>query len=149
MEQSTVVNNLSKIIGNKFAVLVENSIRTFSEKYATDNDTYFLLEAIYESKYNEIIKSLQENKILIKDNETAKNIAFMKDEELNPEKYQEVLKKKEIEEYKKNEVKSSDTYKCSKCKKSKCKITEKQTRAGDEPATTFVECLHCGHKFSY
>jgi len=59
------------------------------------------------------------------------------------------LKKKEMEEYKKNDVKSSSAFKCSKCKKSKCSVTQKQTRAGDEPATTFVTCLECGYNFSF
>ena len=148
MENDTI-DKLTEIIGKKYAILVEASIKSFSEKYANDNDASFLLDSIYEDKFNEIINSLKKNKNLIKDEKMAENIAFLKDEDLNPEKYEDILKKKEIELHKINEVKASDTYTCSKCKKSKCKITEKQTRAGDEPATTFVECLHCGHKFSY
>ena len=34
---------------------------------------------------------------------------------------------------------------CSKCKKSKCSVTQKQTRAGDEPPTTYITCLECGN----
>ena len=86
---------------------------------------------------------------LIKTEEHAKKIALLKPEELNPDKYEKLLKKKEIEEYKKNDIKSSSAFKCSKCKKSKCSVTQKQTRAGDEPATTFVTCLECGHQFSF
>ena len=40
-------------------------------------------------------------------------------EELNPDNYEKLLKKKEMEEYKKNDIKSSSAFKCSKCKKSK------------------------------
>ena len=79
----------------------------------------------------------------------AEKIAFLKPDQLNPDNYEKLLKKKELEEYKKNDVKSSSAFKCSKCKKSKCSVTQKQTRAGDEPATTFVTCLECGHQFSF
>ena len=30
-----------------------------------------------------------------------------------------------------------------------CQVTQKQTRSGDEPATTFVECIECGFMFKF
>ena len=38
---------------------------------------------------------------------------------------------------------------CSKCKKSRCQVAQKQTRSGDEPPTIFVTCLECGFCFTY
>ena len=54
-----------------------------------------------------------------------------------------------IEEYKKNNKAGSSAFTCVKCKKSRCEVSQKQTRAGDEPPTTFVTCLECGHTFKF
>ena len=140
---------LSKLIKKNFVKLVEKSINDFSVEYAEINDTPFLLESIYDTKVEEIINALTKNPEIISNEDDAKRIAFMKPEELNPDNYEKLLKKKEMEEYKKNDIKSSSAFKCSKCKKSKCTVTQKQTRAGDEPATTFVTCLECGYNFSF
>ena len=143
------INKLENIIGKKFCELIEKSILDFSIDYANVNETPFLMESIYDTKLDEIINALSKNKNLIKTDEDAINIALLKPEELNPDNYEKLLKKKEVEEYKKNDIKSSSAFKCSKCKKSKCSVIQKQTRAGDEPATTFVTCLECGYKFSF
>jgi len=140
---------LKDYINAQYIDLVEKSVSDFSNEYATVNDTPFLVDSIYDTKLEEIINALCKLPELIKNNEDALKIAFLKPEELNPDNYEKLLKKKEIEEYKKNDIKSSSAFKCSKCKKSKCSVTQKQTRAGDEPATTFVSCLECGHQFSF
>jgi transcription elongation factor S-II len=77
------------------------------------------------------------------------NVAYMKPEELNPEKYENFIKKREMEEHKKLNTVGSSVFTCSKCKKANCSVTQKQTRAGDEPPTTFVKCNECGHTFKY
>ena len=79
----------------------------------------------------------------------SKKLAFLKPEELNPEKYEQLIKKKEFEEYKKNNASSSNAFTCTKCKKSRCQVSQKQVRAGDEPPTTFVDCLECGFRFKF
>jgi len=43
----------------------------------------------------------------------------------------------------------TDEYKCGKCKKRKCKYSQAQTRAADEPMTTFVTCLNCGNRWKF
>lgn len=152
MDQSKI-NDTIKLLGKhtseKYAKLIEKSINEFSVEYSETNDMPSLLESIYDSKLDEIINALCKTPELINNESDAKRIAFMSQAELNPENYEKILKKKEMEEYKKNDVKSSSAFKCSKCKKSKCSVTQKQTRAGDEPATTFVTCLECGYNFSF
>lgn len=143
------LKNIDKYIKNKnLSKLVEDSISRFAKEYAETNDVLSLFESIYDTKLDEIINVLSKNNI-VKTECDAKNIGFLSPEELNPENYEKIVKKKEIEEFKKNDIKSSSVFKCSKCKKSKCSVTQKQTRAGDEPATTFVTCLECGHNFSF
>lgn len=131
------------------AVVIEQGIKNFATEYAEINGTPFLTEEIYNSKINEILKALKKYPELVTNQKQAEEIVYKTPAELNPDCFESLLKKKEIEEYKKTNVKSSSAFKCSKCKKSKCSVTQKQIRAGDEPATTFVTCLECGHSFSF
>ena len=73
----------------------------------------------------------------------------MNKEELEPDKYKHILDKKKLEEYRKNNQATSNAFKCNKCGESRCQVTQKQTRSGDEPATTFVECMECGFMFKF
>lgn len=156
--RENVIKILSKVIDNKLAKVVEESIYKFTEAYTeSDNTPSFLVQSIYETKSNDIINEITNKdsdyllnaikKGNIKDG--LVNIAFLKPEELNPDKYENIIKRKEMEEYKKNNKVGSSVFTCTKCKKSKCSVSQKQTRAGDEPPTTFVECLECGHVFKF
>jgi DNA-directed RNA polymerase subunit M/transcription elongation factor TFIIS len=153
--RNNVIKQITKLLGDKIAKNVELSIYNFSKEYAEINDTPYLIQSIYDSKSEEIlcqlnnkesqylVSSLKENKI------DGEKVAFMKPEELNPEKYENIIKKREMEEYKKNNTTGSSVFTCAKCKKARCQVTQKQTRAGDEPPTTFVTCLECGHTFKF
>jgi DNA-directed RNA polymerase subunit M/transcription elongation factor TFIIS len=150
-ERKLIVKRLSKIFDNQISNDIEQGILNFSEQYAETQDTPFLLVQIYQDKSDELLNILENknNKTLInaikKKTINPIDVGSLKPQELNPEKYEKITKKKELEEYNKNKKASTDLFKCSKCKKKKCVVTEKQTQAGDEPATTFVECLECGN----
>lgn len=47
----------------------------------------------------------------------------------------------------KKHVPTTDVFRCGKCKKNRCTYYELQTRSADEPLTTFVRCLECGHSW--
>lgn len=133
---------------------IEESIFNFSNDYANTNETPYLLQSIYDNKVEEILSLLEKNseyliKALINNTINPEKLAFLKPEELNPDKYEKIIKKRELVEYKKNNSASSDAFTCAKCKKSKCRVEQKQTRAGDEPPTTFVTCLECNHTFKF
>jgi transcription elongation factor S-II len=150
-----VIKQIEKIIGEKIAKNVELSIYNFSTEYAETNDTPYLVQSIYDSKSEEIICQLNDtdSQHLITGLKNKKidatKVAFMKPEEINPEKYENFIKKREMEEYKKLNTVGSSVFTCTKCKKANCTVTQKQTRAGDEPPTTFVTCLECGNTFKF
>jgi DNA-directed RNA polymerase subunit M/transcription elongation factor TFIIS len=148
-----VVNKLIAVLNDKQAKDVEDGVYNFSKEYAETNDTPYLIQSIYDTKSDEIVCQLLNTDFLvnaIKEKKIEpKKLAYMKPEELNPEKYESIIKKREMEEYKKNNKTGSSVFTCAKCKKSKCEVTQKQTRAGDEPPTTFVTCLECGHTFKF
>jgi len=128
---------------------IENGILKFSQEYAIKEETPYLCEEIYKTKSAEILDLLK-NASLIKNIETGKldpfTLAYMKPEILDPEKFKKLLNSRKKEKEKNDNV-GTNVFKCSKCKKSRSKVTQKQTRAADETPTTFVECLECGHTF--
>jgi transcription elongation factor S-II len=150
MNREETIKNLKKYFDTKIAKKIETSIFKFSNEYAEMNEVIYLLDTIYQDKMNEIMTYLSNDKNLIKlikDNKLdPTQIAFMKAEELNPQKYETIKKKKELEDSKKQKV-GTNMYKCKKCGKSNSITYLRQTRSGDEPPTLFVECLECGHTF--
>lgn len=145
------LNKLTKLFDKKISNQIEDSIYSFSDQYSESQGTPFLLEQIYSDKFDEIYSIIENNSDLIKSIKSKKidseKIAFLKPQELNPEKYEKITKKKEMEEMNLKEKPTTDLYKCKKCGKRRTRVTERQTRSGDEPATTFVDCLECGHSW--
>jgi transcription elongation factor S-II len=149
--RDNIIKKITAKLDSKIANEIEKGINNWTNKYVEENQVTFLADSIYQSKADEIINNLEEkhNKTLIKMIKSGQiepaTIAELKPEELNPDKFEKIIKKKEIEEIRKKNKTTSDVFKCPKCKARKSEVTEKQTRAGDEPMTTFVTCLECGH----
>jgi DNA-directed RNA polymerase subunit M/transcription elongation factor TFIIS len=149
--RNNVLKELKKIIETKIAINIEASIYNFSKNYAESNNTIFLIEQIYLTKSQELLCIIKTNLLFIinsiKNNLiNPLNIAFMKPSDLNVGQYSEIIKKKEMSALL-NKPKGTNAYKCKKCKKSKCSVTEKQVLSGDEPASQFITCLECGFVF--
>jgi DNA-directed RNA polymerase subunit M/transcription elongation factor TFIIS len=135
------------------STLIERSIFDYSLLYCLQKDINKLLsESIYTNKLNEIISNIDKdshlyNPILVKnlknENILYENVAFLSPQEICPDKWEKLIKKKEQIEFKSQNVAATDIYKCSKCKQKKCKVSQMQTRAADEPMTTIVTCLVC------
>jgi DNA-directed RNA polymerase subunit M/transcription elongation factor TFIIS len=151
----TRTNNVSlfqKTLSKTQAKDLEESILEFSKKYAEENETPFLFEQIYDSKIDEIINQLNNSDTFvqnIKDGKfDIKEIPYLKPEELYPEKFEKIVKKKAVEKAKKDAKATTNVFKCPKCKKRKATVVEKQTRAADEPATVFITCEECGYTWT-
>lgn len=146
------IKKIAKFFDKKVATKIEESILKFSTEYAMDNETPFLLESIYSTKAEELINQFGESEGLvnkIKEKEfKPEEVAFLKVEQLHPEKYDKIVKKKALEEMKKKNKATTAAFKCSKCGSRKATVEEKQTRAGDEPATVFVTCTVCGNMWT-
>jgi DNA-directed RNA polymerase subunit M/transcription elongation factor TFIIS len=141
-------NKLSK----KQNIDIEESLKLFANNYAKLNDAMFLLDEIYETKKQELLNALKNDDLInnIKTKQIViKDICQLKPEQLFPNRFSKIISKKEKEFYKKNNTCTSDVFKCNKCGARKCQVSQQQTRSGDEPATTFVTCVECGHSFSF
>ncbi|KPM37348.1 hypothetical protein AK830_g9202 [Neonectria ditissima] len=85
---------------------------------------------------------------------SADRFVIMTDEDLKSDDQRKKEQELEKENMKKAQVpmaqKSiSDTFECSRCKQKKVSYTQAQTRAADEPMTTFCECMHCGNRWKF
>ncbi|RCI13127.1 hypothetical protein L249_1281 [Ophiocordyceps polyrhachis-furcata BCC 54312] len=85
---------------------------------------------------------------------TPERFASMTDDDLKSEDQ----RKKDLELEKENMKKAqvpmaeksiSDSLECGRCKKKRVSYTQAQTRAADEPMTTFCECMNCGHRWKF
>ena len=155
--RNETINEIDKFVKNKsISKKIEESVFKFTERYCLEQGTAFLFESIYDNKKNDILVNINnksDNKTLLDNIKKGKidpeNLAFLKPEELDPDKYETIIKKKELAEYKKNNKATTDIFKCSKCKSRKSIVHQQQTRAGDEPMTTYVTCQECGHVFKF
>lgn len=153
MDRKKIKKQISDIVkDDKISKEIEESIYRWTEEYTESNMTPdFMFENFYNDKLSDILKNLdiKYNSFLleaIKSNKIKSiDIAFLKPEEIFPEKFDELLKKKKLEQAIKDNKATTNVFKCPKCKKRKSTIDQKQVRAGDEPMTTFVTCVECGH----
>ena len=131
---------------------VMEGLNEFALKYIETNDCAFLINDIYINKVDELIKVMNESNYLGEMISGGyilpEELGYMKPHELFPERYKSIIEKKAYEHNQKKN-KGYNIFSCKKCKQSNCEVTQKQTRAADEPATTFVKCLECGFNFKF
>lgn len=150
--RDTTIKSISEYFDKKTSKDIEKSINDFSIEFSLENETPFLVESIYNTKTSELLEQFKESKKLVelikRKDYQANKVAFLKTEQLHPEKYEKIIKKKKLEEAKKKDKATTNAFKCSKCGERKANVEEKQTRAGDEPATVFVTCQVCGNMWT-
>lgn len=154
IELSNLLNNID------IAVKIESSIFEYALIYCL-NHKYEknYIRSVYDDKFNFIFTNLDTSNTKINNKTFKKNIlknfinplyvAFLSPQQIHPQKWAYLIKKREYIEQRENNIAYSDAYKCYKCGESKCKITQAQTRSADEPMTTFVVCLVCHNTFKF
>lgn len=156
--QELIESSKSKFVSylnEKQVEQIQKSILDFTYEYVNLNEMPELADDVYKTKVDEIYKLMvnPETQFFLKGLKDGtinlSRVGFLGPEELNPEKYEKIVKKRELEEYKKNNQTTSNVFQCKKCKTRKCQVTQKQTRSADEPATTIVTCMECGYVFSF
>ena len=146
LENEKHSSNLEKGIFNY--ALKEASSRKVVKKW--DNQ-YFV--QIYIDRLRSIYLNLKNPEILeqIKSEAIqAHTVAFMTHQEMQPDKWKELIEekaKKDKNKFETNVEASTDTFTCRKCKSNKCTYYQMQTRSADEPMTTFVTCIECGQRW--
>lgn len=126
---------------------IEKSIYNFSTEYVNglgnepsfDDITFThvykqkLLDILNHLEYPEIVKGLKEKKI-------SRNMAYLKPQELLPNKWKDETDdtEQEIQE---------GIFQCKKCGSKKTSYYSLQTRSSDEPMTNFITCVECKNRW--
>ena len=152
MNYDKAVESINKYFDEIKSNEILEEIKKFTHIYINVNECPYLGDDIFNSKLNELLFFFEKSDFLIdginEENILISNLCNMKPHELNPERYQTIIDKKTYE-MKKKKQKGTTTFSCKKCKNNNCDVTQKQTRAADEPATTIVTCLECGFTFRF
>lgn len=151
------IQYLHALIGNESKSReLERGIYNYSLKEASKRkvikkwDNPFYIQ-IYVDHLRSILSNLNGNKWLLdqlhKDIIKARDIAFMRHQELQPERWKQMIQdkiKRDKNKYESTVQAATDTFKCRSCHTNKCTYYQLQTRSADEPMTTFVSCINCG-----
>ena len=121
-------------------------------KFDSSFKNYYMLKTIsLYNNLNEKSKIVNNNYLLNEvknDKVDLTKIAYLKPNELFPERWTEYIKKKKAVQdflWKENKFVETDEYKCSKCKQRRCTYYTLQTRSCDEPETIIITCLNCNY----
>jgi len=147
---------LANYLPHSDAIIIEKAVYDYVLDYIRiKNMLPSFYEAIYWTKINDLEYNLNPYNnqyllpLVVNGTVNIHQLIYMAPHELNPEKWKSILERRDYIEYKKNNIETSDTYECRKCKQRKSYVYQLQTRAADEPMTTFVTCMNCGHMFKF
>jgi transcription elongation factor S-II len=142
----------------KHATNLEKGIHNWALKEATSKkvvkkwDNPFFVQ-IYLDHLRSVFTNLKNKNIInmVSNGEIkAHEIAFMTHQEMNPEKWESLIKAKSIRDKNKFEqtIESmTDTFTCGKCRGKQCTYYQMQCKSADEPMTIFCQCILCGNRW--
>lgn len=147
----------SKLNNEKASLNLEKGIFNYTLKEADRLkivkkwDNKFFVE-IYLNHLRSILNNLNDKWIeAINSGEIQSHkLAFMTHQELNHDKWDELIEvksKRDKNKFESNVAAATDTFTCRKCKNNQCTYYQMQTRSADEPMTTFVTCITCGNRW--
>ena len=163
--RESIIECFNKIIKNKkMSSNLEKGIYNYAIRAAKErNVVRKWSNELFVMLYNDKFKSIHMNlnkKSIIKNTDLLKrlkskqfkpqDLAFMKHHQMYPEKWDSLVKAKIERDTNATKVDYSaatDDFTCWKCKNSKCRYYQMQTRSADEPMTTFVTCLSCANRW--
>jgi DNA-directed RNA polymerase subunit M/transcription elongation factor TFIIS len=150
----TGYKRLCKVIPAKYAVDLESSIHKFCKTYSDKKDVEkSYRNKVYNTKLSSICYDLDQINCpsliirIMNGSLNVKDIPDMNYTEINPERWSVIIKRIEYTEDKRNNMATSTDHKCRKCGCEESYGYVIQTRSCDEPATVFVICKRCSHRF--
>lgn len=156
--RANIRKKIDKILNNEKASLnLEKGIFNYTLKEADNRkivkkwDNKFFVQ-IYLNHLKSILNNLNDKWIESINNGDIQShkLAFMNHQELNHEKWSDLIEAKSKRDKNKFETTisaSTDTYTCRKCKNNKCTYYQMQTRSADEPMTVYISCTICGNRW--
>jgi DNA-directed RNA polymerase subunit M/transcription elongation factor TFIIS len=137
------------------AYILERACYDFAKDYSDAQnlgDTEVL--AVYMDKVRDIERCAKDilfsEKIIASDFKTRmerlteiRDIPYLRHDELDPLRWNELIRRKAMREEKLRNSQTTDMFKCRRCKARKSRVWWMQTRSADEPMTMFVQCVCC------
>jgi transcription elongation factor S-II len=164
--RTKIINEFLNIIDNENAKIIENSVYDYTVEYLKkkmlpidSNNNYFKyiyfikIRSVYDNlNQDSYIENKDINQLISNKKILLENIGKSTPYEIFPSHWKKYFDRLEANDeflYNNSNESFSDEYKCSKCKERKTTYYQLQTRSADEPMTTFVKCLNCGHKWKF
>ena len=146
-----------KLNNEKASLNLEKGIFNYALKEADNRkivkkwDNKFFVQ-IYLNHLKSILNNLNDKWVeAIKNGDIQSHkIAFMNHQELNHDKWAELIdtkSKRDKNKFEVNMAAATDTFTCRKCKGNKCTFYTQQTRSCDEATTIFVQCILCNNRW--
>jgi DNA-directed RNA polymerase subunit M/transcription elongation factor TFIIS len=167
MTRHIAINKLNSLLNDeKLSNKIENSIYNYTIEQSkikgidTNIENKFF-KRIYVNKFITLYNNLDENSYIknksflkrtLENEYDIENIAFLTPQEINKEHWKKYLDRQMANDdflcSRTTGIKTSE-YKCNRCKQNECTYQLLQIRSADEPMTTVINCLNCGHKWSF
>lgn len=150
VDRATAIGKLMEVVDNAdIATKIEASVFEFTLVYSTINNLEDItLSAIYMDSVNNLSWNLKNpdlrHRVMIGEID-PQGLAFLSPQELNLQNWKDIIRKNELREMKKNNMTTTDLYKCHKCGDRRCSELQLQTRSADEGSCLFIKCLTCLH----
>lgn len=149
---------------SKLSTEIEKSIYNSCISYSNENNIQKkwdnqVFKSLYNDKIRHILINLDQSSYIkntyfkeniLNGNIKPNEISNLEPSEIFPEVWKRIKDKLELQEKIAKETKNmatTDMFKCGKCKQNKTVYYKLQTRAADEPETTFITCVNCNHKW--
>lgn len=126
-------------------------------KIKIDELPYHFVSSIYSHQLENLCRNLDlndqsiDNKTLLpmicEDNFDPYLVPFLPPEQMHPQKWSDLIKKRDLQNETANNFQTTDLYKCKKCKMKKFRLTELQLRSADESTSIIAMCLNCNFTF--
>ena len=156
--RANIRKKIDKILNNeKASINLEKGIFNYALKEADQRkivkkwDNKFFVQ-IYINHLRSILNNLNDKWIEEINGGSVQphKIAFMTHQELNHDRWAEMIdvkSKRDQNKFETNIAASTDTFTCRKCKGNQCTYYQMQTRSADEPMTCYINCLTCGNRW--
>jgi len=146
-----------KLDNEKASLNLEKGIFNYTLKEADNRkivkkwDNKFFVQ-IYLNHLRSILNNLNDKWIQAINNGEIQShkLAFMNHQELNHDRWAEMIdikSKRDKNKFEVNMAAATDTFTCHKCKGKRCTYMTMQTRSADEPHTIYVTCIDCGNRW--
>ena len=151
-ERKNTVKILSSYFNVKHCSKIEKGLYNFTEQYCKSNGNMLsMAQSIYKDCVKNILFNCNENsltiqkikKLIDKGKFNPYNLAFLRPEELDEDKWVKIILRKNTTEDRLKNLPTIQWKPCRVCKNVEHFYYQLQTRSADEPMTTFYICKEC------